>query len=347
MFFHRSTESIYHLFKRANASWNYHGVDHSVRPTLTFRGTVKLHGTNAGIRIEGVGKKPVGLARSRAVTVNSDNCGFAMFLESIPQEVFDRLYTDLVGKDTRTEGLPLTVFGEWCGSGVQGGVALSQVKKHFVIFAAAFDHPEKDPSLADDQQANLLYVPIKDDVHFNDKNIYNIGQIPRYFVDIDFSKGNQDDLVEELTKLVEEVEAECPWAKQMFDVSGVGEGLVFERADNPANSFWTFKIKGEKHAVRQGRDRNRVVAIDVEKVENVSQCVDIILTENRMLQMMTDNNFDYDPKNIGPFLKAVCVDCVKEEIDVVVENGLEWSDVQKVVQTRARNWFLTKSRGGE
>ncbi|MNR55227.1 hypothetical protein D3C85_1755540 [compost metagenome] len=60
--------------------------------------------------------------------------------------------------------------------------------------------------------------------------------------------------------------------------------------------------------------------------------------------MMFDNNFDFNPKNIGPFLKAVCVDCVKEQIDVVVENGLQWDDVAKVVQTRARNWFLAKSK---
>lgn len=344
MFFHRSTESIYHMFKRANASWNYKGVDHAARPTMKFQGTVKLHGTNAGIRMTGVGQKPTALARGRALSVNSDNYGFAMFLESVPQEVFDELYTKITNEETR--GRTLTVFAEWCGSGVQGGVALSQVKKHLVIFAAAFDNDEFDPSVPEDHQANLKYVPINN-IHFNDRNIYNIGQIPRYFVDIDFSKGNQDDLVEELTKLVDAVEAECPWAKQMFDVSGVGEGLVFEAVDDPANSFWTFKIKGEKHAVRQGRDRNRVVAIDVEKVENVSQCVDIILTENRMQQMVDDNKFDFDPRNIGPFLKAVCVDCVKEEIDVIVENGLEWDDVQKVVQTRARNWFLTKSRGGE
>lgn len=345
MFFHRSTESIYHMFKRAGASWNYYGVDHSARPKKKFCGTAKLHGTNAGIRLLGAGKKAIGLARSREVTVNNDNCGFAMFLESVPQEVFDSLYMDLVYEDPR--GRPLTVFGEWCGSGVQGGVALSQVKKHFVIFAVAFDNDEFDPNVPEDQQANLKYVPFSRNLHFNDHNIYNIGQIPDYTVEIDFSLGNQDELVEKLTKLVEEVEAECPWAKQMFGVSGVGEGLVFSSAEDPANSFWTFKIKGEKHAVRQGRDRNRVVAIDVEKVENVSQCVDIILTENRMMQMVNDNQFTFDPKNIGPFLKAVCVDCVKEEIDVIVENGLEWSDVQKVVQTRARNWFLTKSRGGE
>ena len=344
MNFHRSTESIYHMFKRANAGWNYHGVDHSQRPTIRFQGTVKLHGTNAGIRLTGVGQKPVALARGRVLSINSDNYGFAMFLESVPQEVFDRLYTNLVSEDSR--GRPLTVFGEWCGSGVQGGVALSQTKKHFVIFAAAFDNDEVDPNVPEEHQMKLKYVPFDSELHFNDHNIYNIGQIPKYFIDIDFSKGNHDDLVESLTKLVEEVETECPWAKQMFGVSGVGEGLVFERVDEQGNNYWTFKIKGEKHAVRQGRDRNRVVAIDVEKVENVSQCVDIILTENRMQQMVDDNQFSFDPKNIGPFLKAVCVDCVKEEIDVVVENGLEWDDVQKVVQTRARNWFLSKSRSG-
>lgn len=335
MNFHRSTESIYHMFKRVNASCNYHGLEQHERPVVDFEGTVKLHGSNGGIRMPGVGIRPIALARTRVATIQSDNHGFAMFLEGIPQEVFDEIYIDNNGEN---QNMPITIFGEWCGGNVQGGVALSSCPKHFVAFAATVDDPSAE--------GGSRYIDWSSDFapRHNKHGLYAIDQLPAFEITIDFRLGDQEAVVAQLTKWVEEVEAECPWAKQMFDVSGIGEGIVFFRKDDPTNNYWIFKVKGDKHSKGGDRHKGKLVEIDLVKVENVSECVDVILTEARMIQMMYDNNFTYDPRNIGPFLKAVCTDCVKEQIDVVVENGLQWDDVAKVVQTRARNWFLAKSK---
>lgn len=322
------------MFKRVNASCNYHGLGQHERPVVDFEGTVKLHGTNAGIRIPGVGIKPIALSRTRVATVMSDNHGFAMFLEGIPQEIFDEIYMDNNGEN---QNMPITIFGEWCGGSVQGGVALSQCPKHFVAFAATRD----DPS----EEAGYRYTDFNIfSKEMNGHSLHTIHEIPAFEVTIDFRMGNQDEVVAQLTKWVEEVEACCPWAKEKFGVEGIGEGIVFHRKDDPTNNYWIFKVKGDKHSGGGDRAKGKIVEIDLAKVESVSECVDVILTEARMIQMMYDNNFTYDPRNIGPFLKAVCVDCVKEQIDVVVENGLQWDDVAKVVQTRARNWFLAKSK---
>lgn len=334
MNFHRSTESIYHMFKRVNASCNYHGLEQHERPVVDFEGTVKLHGTNAGIRLLGIGIRPVALARTRVATVMSDNHGFAMFLEGIPQDIFDEIYIDNNGMNQNTA---VTIFGEWCGGNIQGGVALSGCPKHFVAFAAT----------CDDMTTENGYRYIDYNIFSREMNglgLHDIREIPAFEITIDFRLGNQDEVVAQLTKWVEEVEACCPWAKEKFGVEGIGEGIVFFRKDDPTNNYWIFKIKGDKHSKGGDRHKGKLVEIDLVKVESVSECVDVILTEARMIQMMFDNNFTYDPRNIGPFLKAVCVDCVKEQIDVVVENGLQWDDVAKVVQTRARNWFLAKSK---
>lgn len=334
MNFHRSTESIYHMFKRVNASCNYHGLEQHERPVVDFEGTVKLHGSNGGIRLLGVGIRPIALSRTRVATIQSDNHGFAMFLEGIPQDIFDEIYIDTNGEN---QNAPVTIFGEWCGGNVQGGVALSGCPKHFVAFAAT----------CDDITAEGGYRYIDYNIFSREMNghgLYDIREIPAFEITIDFRNGNHDDVVAQLTKWVEEVEACCPWAKEKFGVEGIGEGIVFHRKDDPTNNYWIFKVKGEKHSGGGDRAKGKIVEIDLAKVESVSECVDVILTEARMIQMMYDNNFTYDPRNIGPFLKAVCVDCVKEQIDVVIENGLQWDDVAKVVQTRARNWFLAKSK---
>lgn len=322
------------MFKRVNASCNYHGLEQHERPVVDFEGTVKLHGTNAGIRLMGVGVRPVALARTRVATVMSDNHGFAMFLEGIPQYIFDEMYIDNNGEN---QNMPITIFGEWCGGNIQGGVALSGCPKHFVAFAATCDD-----ITADGGSRYIGYNIFSKEM--NAHGLHDIREIPMFEITIDFRLGDQEKVVAQLTKWVEEVEECCPWAKEKFGVEGIGEGIVFARKDDPTNNYWIFKIKGDKHSKGGDRHKGKIVEIDLVKVENVSECVDVILTEARMIQMMFDNNFTYDPRNIGPFLKAVCVDCVKEQIDVVVENGLQWDDVAKVVQTRARNWFLAKSK---
>lgn len=334
MNFHRSTESIYHMFKRVNESCNYRGIEQHQRPVVDFEGTVKLHGTNAGIRLLGVGIRPVALTRTRVATVMSDNHGFAMFLEGIPQDIFDEMYIDNNGLN---QNAPITIFGEWCGGSIQRSIALSNCPNHFVAFAAT-----RDDVTAENGYRYIEYNIFTKEM--NSHRLHDIREIPTFEITIDFRLGDQEEVVAQLTKWVEEVEACCPWAKEKFDVEGIGEGIVFFRKDDPTNNYWIFKIKGDKHSKGGDRHKGKLVEIDLVKVESVSECVDVILTEARMIQMMFDNNFTYDPRNIGPFLKAVCVDCVKEQIDVVVENGLQWADVAKVVQTRARNWFLAKSK---
>ena len=59
--------------------------DHSIpKPTLVFKGTVKLHGTNAGVcynHQQGIWAQ----SRSRVITPVKDNAGFAFFVENNKQ----------------------------------------------------------------------------------------------------------------------------------------------------------------------------------------------------------------------------------------------------------------------
>ena len=108
-------------------------------PVVTMTGTVKLHGTNASRSINQDGEQWSG-SRSKIITPESDNAGFATFCHS-KNSVFERLF-ELIpfnGYDY------ITIFGEWCGQGIQKGVAIAELPKMFVVFdiKRSYDNPER------------------------------------------------------------------------------------------------------------------------------------------------------------------------------------------------------------
>jgi len=115
-------EQFRNVIKAIQYETRYAGVDDNgeaiynmatTLPKITFHGTIKLHGTNAGISYN----KEDGMwyqSRKRIITVDKDNAGFAMFSEkrkSIFQGFFDILLNDpRVDPEMHT----LSIFGE-CG----------------------------------------------------------------------------------------------------------------------------------------------------------------------------------------------------------------------------------------
>jgi hypothetical protein len=189
----------------------FYGTD---KPNLTFEGTVKLHGTNAGVSYH----PDTGIyvqSRSRVISVEKDNAGFAFFVEQ------NREWFEDILKSLYMEGRIVTLFGEWCGGSIQKGVALNQLDKRFVLFALKY-------TSLDDGEENSYYKPSDPEdltlISCHERGIFNIYDYPTYTIDIDFNypQKAQNQIIE----WVEEVEKECPYAKA-FGVSGVGEGIVF------------------------------------------------------------------------------------------------------------------------
>lgn len=288
-------------------------------PSVAYSGTVKLHGTNAAVCVDATD----GIfcqSRNNVLTgTQNDNAGWRTFADNTISGAVWRDIADTIadGADYQT----VRIYGEWVGGSIQPNVALTGLPKHFVIFAAT---------------VNGTRVEVPSDLHYNEQQIYNIKQIPSYELSVDFSDLNG--VSKTLNEYTNDVERECPWAKIMFGVSGIGEGLVWTPDDRINDTDLHFKTKGDVHAARQSPEKN-VAPIDPEVVETINEVVDILLTENRMRQMITDNNISMDVKQTGQFLKAVCDDCFKEEVEVVTANGLEWKQVAKLLQSRARVWF--------
>lgn len=304
----------------------------AVLPTLSFLGSVKLHGTNAGIvynwdelSFEYI---PHVQSKNNIITPMKDNAGFATFVHGIDT---DRILTQIM-RSHPMDYTPqkIAVFGEWCGGNIQSTVALNGLAKMFVIIAIKIDN-----EWLDYEALRTIKNP--------DEKIYNIFDYPTYEVQIDFN--NSESSINNIVKLTLAVEAECPVAKE-FGSIGIGEGLVFRCIDEGYSSsrFW-FKSKGDKHA---GKSKvHKLAPVDDEKIEKINNLVTQLTPVWRLDQMLTEtfdlmNGGELTKAKLGDYIKAVIGDVVKEELDVIVENGLEVKDVASKISNIARLYYFER-----
>lgn len=318
-------ESLRHVCEDVKRHCEY--AEKEVRPTVKFRGTVKLHGTNGGVRLKNGENfnEVIAQGRNRELSITSDNFGFAHFVAGRNAQ-FDSLrrFMGLATQD-------VTFYGEWCGQGIQKKVAVSQLPKQFVIFSV-FNHTA-------DAWLSLHDYKIDDAVlHLlNTQNIYLITQAPVFEVEIDFN--NPTPAAELISQYTLQVEEECPWGKLHGIEGGMGEGIVWVSYDYPVRLY--FKSKGEKH--KKGDGTRRAVEVDPEKVANISALVDLLLPEWRLEQgfsYLRENNIPLANTSTGAYLKWVAGDILKEETDRIAANPFPWKELQGVVMTRAKAYFF-------
>ena len=196
--------------------FNYVGLDENgdaiydttkAKPTLTFKGTVKLHGTNAAVSYNTTG----GLwaqSRENIITVEKDNAGFAFFVES-NKDVFNKVFREIQEQtNVSYEHNTVTVYGEWCGGNIQKGVGITNLPKSLFIFGV-----KVSPIVANEEELKdkPAYWVDYDYLESPENNIFNIDHFPTYSIDIDF---NMPQLVQnQLSELTIAVEDECPVAK--------------------------------------------------------------------------------------------------------------------------------------
>lgn len=277
-------------------------------PVLKFKGTVKLHGTNAGIVKYSDGSLEY-QSRENVLSLDSDNAGF---MNAMVSKNLDFLFNDIQFNDY------IALYGEWCGGNIQKGVAITGLPKMFVIFGCKVDDEWIEFKRSDVTQG-----------------IYNILDFPVYTVEIDF---NQPELVQnKLIELTEEVERECPVGK-FFGVSGIGEGIVFTCYHN--GHQYVFKSKGEKHSISKVKT---LAAVDVELLNSMNEFVEYAVTENRLkqgIEYMKRNGMEINQKNTGEFLRWIVGDIIKEESDVMEANGLDQKKLNPLISTKARKWYF-------
>jgi len=304
--------------------------------TVSYRGKVKLHGTNCAVQVRPEGVFVQG--RTQMLTPQSDNLGFAKWVHA------RGLGNSAGDHETyfRTLGPDVTIFGEWCGPGVEPGMAISQAEdKVFAVFALQEGYGA---------DAKVIVEPDEITAYLHG----SAGRIPRNLhvlpwhgpeFRIDYTNQESLDAVPDLLNpLVAQVEAEDPWVKATFGLSGIGEGLVFyPRAvegdvlptDPEGFAHLMFKAKGDLHRATRAK---KAVQVNVEVVASVDEFVNLMVTDARLLQGVSA--WGREKRNTGNFLAWVVADVQKESAAELEASGLSWSQVERAVQARAREWFL-------
>lgn len=310
---HNVVTTLHHLHQR----------NQEPLPRVVYRAKVKLHGTNAAVQCRAEGVFPQ--SRTQLLRPESDNKGFARWVAShLPYFA----------------ALPpgVTLFGEWCGPGVERGVAVSSLpRKVFAVFALQYEDAA-GPWLEVEPARIREVLPPHPDVFVLPWH----GEPLAFAFADDFSSAT-----EALNRAVAEVEREDPWVKAEFGISGVGEGLVLypveEAPLRPERfSLLAIKAKGEQH--RTAATKHAAQAAP-ERVAGVAEFVALLVTEARLQQGLSEVcGGTAALSQMGAFVRWVGEDVKKESVAEREAAGLRWEDLSSAVTARAREWL--KARAG-
>lgn len=316
-------------------------------PTVAFEGTVKLHGTNGSI-VRTIAQSADDItvqSRERIITPADDNAGFAAWVESnktTVNAIFDGIARRV--RNHYNENTAIQIVGEWCGGNIQKKAGLSRLPKMFVIFAIR---------VVTDPEKNIWFTrPFVEEFvsPFVHETLHHIYEFPTWVIDVDFNKPHEAQNA--FVDLVAQVEERCPVAAQLIgglrsDGPLIGEGLVWAPIGQANASFvdlgeLQFKTKGTKHSASKV---TTIAAVDVERVETIEAFVANVVTENRLSQgvdKLRELGLTESTTSIGPFVKWVVGDVMKEESDTMEQSGLTSKEVASKVSTVARNWFVAR-----
>jgi hypothetical protein len=322
-------------------------------PKLSFHGTIKLHGMNVSV-IVGEDASFYCQSRSNVLTPGDDNAGFAAYVhgnDDVRQFLLrfaSLAKASFFSRDYETPFKCLVgIYGEWCGGNIQKGVALNQLPKQFVIFGVRLISLESERSLwLMPWEVESIYDSAA--AATNGSTVKCIEKYRTWQLTIDMA--NPAAAQNELVRLTTEVEELCPFGSA-HNVSGVGEGIVWtcvggQDVGGLRISDLVFKVKGEKHSDTKV---TTVAAVDIERLNSIKELAQAVTTEHRLekavafLQETMHCEDVFDIRNMGPFLKWVGTDIVKEETDTIVGNGFEVKEVTKAVNNIAKAWFLEQA----
>lgn len=298
---------------------------------VEYRAKVKLHGTNAAVQVHTDGTIMC-QSRTNIITPESDNAGFARWVMS--------------NKDKWLQAVGYIVYGEWCGPGIQKGVAISEIpKKVFAVFAA---RPlDGSDTLIVEPAALYAAVGGIPDVYvlpWYTRPLSHSSDTRGYAqLVVDWKKSDQEltEIIKPVNQWVEEVEANDPWVKENFNVDGTGEGLVFYPVSEAHLGFesfqnLTFKAKGEKH---KNIKTSAPAQVNPEVAASIDAFVELVLTPARLEQGATSVG-GFEMKFTGKFVNWCVADVQKETQDELEASGLDWKQVQKPLTDKARSWYI-------
>lgn len=240
---------------------------------IPLTGSVKLHGAHADWVVSS--DDTIRVQSRNLLELSSTNDIYELFaFTTTLHTAITRLRDDILRRFNQlnppepiNSDFPVIISGEWCGQGIQKGVAISQLPKHFVIISICI---------------NGVWVDEKEyaDICNEADGIYNIGKAPCYRLDF-----NMDDI--ECSELavqafVNDIEQTCPYGLAR-GVEGPGEGIVWKAIGYERDPEMWFKYKAESHAVIHSA-KLPATAVAPENREREDNFATAVVTERRLQQ---------------------------------------------------------------
>lgn len=308
-------KSIVQLAKDIKSRCDYSGWDY---PVLDFTGTVKLHGTNAGISFTNNGDIFV-QSRNISKRLNESehfHRGFGEFaIENID-------YIKSILPETNNN---ITIYGEWFGQGIQKGVGISSLSKRWIIFCI------REWVHSDNESSIYHNVP---DIYEDEKRIFSVSHFRTFDISIDFNNIS----LEKINKITDDVAKSCP-ISLYFGSSGYGEGIVWTCKNDGWLNCW-FKSKSEKFKEKTSYPQTNPKKSN-EYDNNIVLFCESVINENRLLKgidFLLESNRDIDIRLTGKFISWVVDDINQEEADEI--ENLNKKQVNKLLGTLSRKWLF-------
>jgi hypothetical protein len=303
------------------------------KPVLTARGTVKIHGTNAGVSYNNA-HGMWAQSKEQIITVEKDNAAFAFHAHSNEDFYVRSLKAFAASNDIDLDLNTITVYGEFAGTGIQKGMGITHQPKSLFVFGVKVSRPG-------DEEFKSYWINAEDFARDPEINVYNIYDFETYEMEIDFSR---PDLAQnKMIEIMLEVERECPVARE-FSHIGLGEGNVWTIEFK--DEVYRFKIKGERHSKSKVKVLKKV---DNDKLNKIHEIAEKVTPNWRLEQMLTEtfdliNGGSIDRAKLGDYLRAVIKDVMKEEMDIIADAGLEPKEINKYISQVARDYFFERER---
>lgn len=92
--------------------------------------------------------------------------------------------------------------------------------------------------------------------------------------------------------------------------------------------------------------KRKFITIDVEKVANLKEFVDMTVTESRLEQALDnitrEQGLPFDMTSLGKYIKFIIEDIIKEEEDTIVDNQINLKDMKKQISLKSKKYFIER-----
>jgi hypothetical protein len=300
---------------------------------VTLHGTVKLHGTNAGVAYDRTTKTITLQSRNQKLGGYAGHFGFVEWFNE-NEESWQTLLSDICDL-IKTDRI--VVYMEWAGNGVQKVVGISNLDKFAYVFAVR----DVDRDMwASNNLRSIFFDP--------EIRLFNSSSFTNYKIEVDLDNPHLAAL--EMDKLTLEVEDNCPVASTLDPhlATPIGEGIVWRTAPNKEGDVFWCKTKGEKHSKSAGGNKKARVksAITVGHIQAADLFAEEMVSDYRVDQAFEIFQEAREQQaciqDMGRLIKWTVNDIMKEEQHTIKTSGLVVSCVVKSITNASRDKFIKR-----